>query len=121
MKGFLVKLSIFSFFVAAGGYCWNTFMPAYAIGAMWAVFAFFVLVTLVFHVLTMKFAEGDPQRFVRYYMASTAVRMLLSVTLILVYRFIDKEGVIPFAMAFMAHYFAFTIFEVGQLLKELKK
>jgi len=54
-------------------------------------------------------------------MGSTALRMMLCVTTVLVYRFIDKPTVIPFAIGFLAHYFLFTIFEVSVLLKHLKQ
>ncbi len=96
-------------------------MPEYFVQNAWIIPLFFTTITLVFHLLTMRSAKGDPQRFIRFYMGSTAIRMLLCIVVIVIYRFADKEGVLPFALAFMAQYIFFTIFEVSLLLKELRK
>ncbi len=87
----------------------------------WIIFGFFVIITAGFHFLTISASKGKPQAFIRFYMGSTGLRLMLYMMVIIVYRFYDKPTLIPFALGFMAHYFLFTIFEVPVLLKELKK
>jgi len=122
VKNFIIKLFVFSILIAAIDFCWIRFMPIVNhIPHVWFLLAFFVAVTFLFHLLTLNAAKGRPQNFIRYYMGSTALRMFIYILVILVYRFIDKPTVIPFALGFMAHYFAFTIFEVTVLLRQLKE
>ncbi len=122
MKPFIIKLALYSFLIALADYCWNNYMPsAYFIPKIWFILGFFVAVTIIFHFFTMVAAKGKPQNFIRFYMGSTALRMALCLIVIIVYRFIDKPTVIPFVLAFMVHYFLFTIFEVAAVLRFLRK
>ena len=121
MRSFVLKLLAFSIFIAAADYCWNRFVSQeYFVPHIWFIFSFFVGTTMLFHVVTMNVAKGKPQNFIRYYMGSTALRMALFVAVILVYRFMDKPTLIPFALGFLVHYFLFTIFEVIVLLQQLR-
>ncbi len=122
MRLFLIKLFIFSLSILLIDYYWNQTMPQeYKIPQIWFILGFFVALTLAFHLFSIRFSDGNPQQFIRFYMGSTALRMLLCISAIVAYRFIDKSTVIPFAMGFLVHYFLFTIFEVSSLLKQLKQ
>jgi len=122
IKQFIIKLFLFSFFISIIDFVWVKFLgETYPVPNIWSILTFFVLITLSFHVVTMNATKGKPQNFIRFYMGSTALRMALCVVVVLVYRFVDKPTVIPFSLAFLAHYFLFTIFEVTTLLKELKR
>ncbi len=122
MKNFFIKLFVFSALIAALDLCWIRFAPEKNhVPHIWIVLGFFVLMTALFHFLAIRASKGKPQGFIRYYMGSTALRLMLYIMLILIYRFYDKPTLIPFALGFMAHYFLFTLFEVPVLLGELKK
>jgi len=123
MKSFFIKLFLFSLLMAAADYCWQLFMSAqFPVKHLWYILAFFIAATSAFHFLTMNAARGAPKNFIRYYMSATGLRLLIYVAIILVYRLSEgKETTIPFAIAFMAHYFLFTAFEVVVLLKQLKE
>lgn len=123
MKIFFLKLFLFSLFIGAADYCWQKFMgEQFPVMHIWYIFAFFIAATSVFHFLTMNAAKGAPKNFIRFYMGATGLRLLIYVAIILVYRLSEgKETTIPFAIAFMVHYFLFTAFEVVVLLKQLKE
>lgn len=122
MRSFITKLSIYSLFIALADYSWNNFMPASnLVPNIWFIFSFFIILTIAFHFFIMKAATGRPQSFVTFYMGSTALRMILCLIVIVAYRFIDKPNIIPFAIAFILHYFLFTIFEVTTLLRQFRK
>ena len=122
MKQFLIKLIIFSLLISIIDLCWISFLgDIYPVPNLWYIFVFFVVTTAVFHLITINASKGKPQGFIRAYMGITLIKMALCVGVIITYRFIDKPTVIPFALAFLAHYFLFTIFEVTALLKQLKK
>ncbi len=122
MKQFIIKLALFSILIFIADYSWNAFMPeGYFIPKIWFIFGFFVCIIMVFHFFMVRAATGEPQKFIRFYMGSTALRMALCIIVIIVYRFIDKPTVIPFSLAFIVHYFLFTIFEVTSVLRHLRK
>lgn len=122
MKNFLVKLSLFSVLVFAIDLGWIHFAPLEKhVPHVWFMAGFFILITAVFHFLSVNASKGKPQAFIRFYMGSTALRLMLYMMIIVAYRFYDKPTLIPFAIGFMAHYFLFTVFEVPLLLKELRK
>ena len=121
MKSFLLKLFLFSLLMAGADYCWQQFMSEqFQVRHLWYILIFFIAATLVFHFLTLKAAAGAPKNFVRYYIGATGLRLLIYVAVIFIYRLSEgKEAAIPFAIAFMTHYFLFTVFEVVMLLKQL--
>jgi len=122
MKIFLIKLFLFTLLVSAINFCWIRFMPIEKhIPHVWLMILFFIVMTALFHFLSIQVSKGKPQGFIRFYMGSTALRFFLYIIVIVAYGFYDKPMLIPFAIGFMAHYFLFTIFEVSVLLKELNK
>lgn len=122
MKLFLIKLSLFSLVIGGCNFWFEHYAGApYAVKHLWTVFAFFVFTTALFHLIITKAAEGNAQRFIRKYMGITAFKLFLLITIVLAYLMVfGKRETIPFAIAFMAHYFLYTIFEVVVLLKGLK-
>lgn len=122
MKGFLIKLSLFTIVIAGLNFCWIQLAPAQNhIPYIGAMLGFFALTTLLFHYFSIQASKGRPQTFIQFYMGSTALRLFAYILIIVAYRFYDKSTVVPFALGFMAHYFLYTLFEVPLLLRELKK
>jgi hypothetical protein len=121
MKNFFIKLFLFSLFISLLDYCWIRFAPVEKhIPHIWLMIGFFTIVTTIFHILSLNESKGKPQAFIRFYMGSTLIRLMLYMLIIVAYRFYDKPTLTLFALGFMAHYFLFTVFEVPLLLKELK-
>jgi hypothetical protein len=122
MKRFLLSLTLFTILITGLNLCWLKFAPeTRQIPMNWAMILFFAAVTLLFHSISINASKGKPQAFIRFYMGSTAVRLMMYMFIIIAYRFYDKSTLIPFALGFMAHYFLFTLFEVPLLLQELRK
>ena len=120
MKAFFLKLIILSILLCIVDYCWNRFVPENIIPHPYAIVALIAAITLAFHYIMIKNADARPQIIVRYYMSGTVLRLFLYILILIGYRFIDKPTLIPFAVAFILHYFAFTIFEVSQLIKQFR-
>jgi hypothetical protein len=49
------------------------------------------------------------------------IRLFAYILILLLYRFIDKPTLVPFAIAFVLHYFLFTAFEVMALVRQFRK
>jgi hypothetical protein len=120
MRSFLLKLVIFSAIIFIADFFWNKFVPAYPIPHPEVIILVFFLITAFFHYVITKNKDARPQVIVRYYMSGTVLRLFIYMTILLLYRFIDKPTLIPFAIAFILHYFLFTAFEVMALMKQFK-
>ena len=120
MNTFVSRLVLFSLIVVVVDFGWNNFFPEKNIPDLAFIVTFFVASTYIFHQLSLNFSKKKPQAFIRFYMASTMIRMVLYVCIIAVYRFIDRSSVVNFAIGFFVHYILFTIFEIPLLLKQLK-
>jgi hypothetical protein len=120
MKIFLVRLIVFSSLIGVLDICWNRFVPVNQIPHLWSIILIFFSITALFHYVITKNKDARPQVIVRYYMSGTVLRLFLYIIILLLYRFIDKPTLIPFAIAFVLHYFLFTAFEVMALMKQFK-
>jgi hypothetical protein len=120
MKIFFVRLIAFSSLIGIVDICWNRFVPAYPVPHAWAIILIFFLITAVFHYVLTKNKDARPQVIVRYYMSGTVLRLFLYILILLLYRLIEKPTLVPFAVAFVLHYFLFTAFEVAALMKQFR-
>ncbi len=120
MKKFAFNLLLFTLIIFIADVAWNKLMPEQQIPSVPFIVTFFAVTTYLFHLLSVNYSRKKPQAFIRFYMAGTMLRMLIYVSIIAVYRFIDRSAIIVFAIAFFAHYICFTIFEIPTLLKQLR-
>ncbi len=116
------KLLLFSILLLVIALLWNHFLPE-NLHTLFAIYIliYFFLSTLIVHRLLIRANKKSPQNFVRTYMGSTGIRLLLNLLIIFVYILIDhnRETRIEFALSFLFFYFSFQIFEVSSLMKEL--
>lgn len=116
------KLALFSILLLIIVLLWDHFLPenlhsAYAI----YILIYFFVSTFFVHKLLIKANKKSPQNFIRTYMGSTGIRLLLNLLIIFVYILIDhnRAAKIVFALTFFFFYFSFQIFEVSYLMKEM--
>ena len=121
MKVFIIRLIVFSGLVGIVDFCWNRFVGTYLIPHPTAIILIFFVITAGFHYVITKNKEARPQVIVRYYMSGTVIRLFIYIIILLLYRFIEKATLVPFAIAFVLHYFLFTAFEVMALTKQFRQ
>ncbi|REJ80946.1 MAG: hypothetical protein DWQ44_04200 [Bacteroidetes bacterium] len=110
-------VSIFAAIILAG-----VLLPrGYVDSITWGILLYFLFTTLVFHVGLLRSSEGRPQVFVRYYMASTTLKLLLHMGVILIYSIFNKPDAMRFIITFLIFYIVFTAFEVGVVWKQFRK
>lgn len=116
------KIILFSFLLFLISFLWNHFLPenlhlVYVI----YILIYFAVSTFFVHLLLIQADKKSPQKFIRTYMGSTAIRLLLNLLAIFIYIMIDRNRSteITFALSFLFFYFSFQVFEVSSLLKEL--
>ena len=80
---------------------------------------FLAVVTSVVHLVLLKVSQGKPQRFIRVFMLSTMIKLLLYLIFILAVAFSYREQAAGLLIAFLAFYIGFTALEVIFLRKHL--
>ncbi|MBK7886404.1 MAG: hypothetical protein IPJ86_03605 [Bacteroidetes bacterium] len=117
MKNFLLKLILLTSLTSGIYYFMGNYIPAkwYYAEFLWLP-CFIAIVTAILHWGLVK-RSGDSKKFIRYYMGSTGLKLFIYLTIIIVFAFINKPMVIPFALSFFFFYFSFTVFEVAEAYK----
>lgn len=87
----------------------------------WGLYAYFCLLTILFHLGIVRSTKSRPQVFVRYYMAGTTIKLLFHMGIIVVYSLFHRNMAIQFILTFMTLYFLFTVFEVMAVFRQVKK
>ncbi|WP_460615014.1 MULTISPECIES: hypothetical protein [Hymenobacter] len=87
-------------------------------------FSFFALLTLLTYWITAKIVKANAQNFMVAYFGSMVARLLLSLTVVLVYLFLgggrEGDGQWAFLGSFFLLYFLFAGFEVWSVLSNLR-
>ena len=114
---FFTKLALFSAVVgliigALQYYAGDQLLHAY----VWYLLGFMIAVTATAYYVTRLGVNYDPDNFQLYHFASMGFRMLLSIFVIFLYIYFNKEGRLQFVFNFFALYFVFTAFEIYSLL-----
>ena len=68
----------------------------------------------------MRLAKSKGNESIRFFMASTAFKLFLMLTVIVSYMFLNPDTAIPFAVSFLMAYFLFMIFDVAKAYKLMK-
>ena len=125
MKGsqkFLIAVVIVTALCAFFQVMWNTQAPeAYRFTPGYVMLGFFSVTVTLIHLFLMSAANGDGQAFVRKYLASTVLKFMfyiLMLVFVLVLSKLDKRVLI---IHFLFYYIVFTVLEVGFLYTELEK
>jgi L-asparagine transporter-like permease len=119
---FIIKLLLFSVFVAGAILAWKHYGPApYQTSTAWFSFAYFLLLTAGLHYILNSSSKGDPKKFVQSYMLATTLKLFASLAVVVIGMLINRAGAAPFAVTFLVLYFAFSIFEITVLMRDLKR
>lgn len=88
----------------------------------WVMIAYFFGITVISHKIMEKgTASKDPIDSYNATMGTTAIRLFLSLAVVLIYISMFKENKYNFAFTFFILYFLFTAFEIKTLLSKLRK
>lgn len=84
----------------------------------WKIAVFFYLLFAAIHFLRLRQSTGSGS--IRFFMASTTIKMFLLLIILTIYFFINRQNAIPFAISFLIAYFLFMIFDVAKSYKLMK-
>ncbi len=117
MKKYLINLLIIVAAVAAIIVLLGSKLADWQQTLCWYVLGYFVIVTAISHIGLERTTKARPQVFVRYYMASTSIRLLAHLIVIISYAALNSSNARFFIIIFMIMYFAFTVFEVVYVMR----
>ncbi|MBK7853289.1 MAG: hypothetical protein IPJ66_19740 [Bacteroidetes bacterium] len=113
MKRYLQQFGLFAALIAITMWLTGTLIfPEQVNGTSWAIYFYFVAVTVLFHFGLLRSSEGRPQVFVRYYIGTTTFKLMLHLGILVLYTLFNKQDAMRFIFTFMIFYFLFTAFEV---------
>lgn len=81
---------------------------------------FFFLSSVAMHGIVRAASKDNPKRFPTYFMGITGLKMFVYLIVIGLYALLLRDMAIPFTLAFMFFYLAFTTLEVASFLAEAK-
>ncbi len=88
--------------------------------AFWGFIPFFYTVVLVSRWLMYKLSGGSAKKFSMVYVQLTVFRFLLYIAVLLLYAFNFPEDAKTFIITFFVFYFAYTLFEISNLYRDIK-
>jgi hypothetical protein len=116
---FMIYLAGVALATGAGYWFLSTkFPPHLSYHSYIYILIFFTVLTAIFHSGLAHTAKSGTKNFIRFYMAATAVKLLLYIAVIAIYAVINKPGAMAFALCFLLHYCAFTVFEVSMAYRQ---
>ncbi len=126
MTAGLKKFIFFSFFISLLCFGLSTLLFNFCCGqyyfkALPLLPLYFFLLYAITHYLLLKKADAKFGKFSAMFILMTGIKMILNITIIVIYVFQDKTRAIPFLIVFICYYIIFTIFEVVSLLNYFKK
>ncbi|WP_317896533.1 hypothetical protein [Aurantibacillus circumpalustris] len=80
--------------------------------------SFFTLIGFILNIIYAQ--KAGTKIFTQLLLVAIVIKLLLGLTGVIVYSFIDKPGFFSFSIQFILHYILFTIFEIRYLLFLIK-
>ena len=84
------------------------------------LFVFYYACSLISYIILDRSIRKKINRFVSVFMLATAVKLLLYVSVMIIYAFINRKDAIPFLLNFFVLYLVYTVFEVIQIISLTK-
>ncbi len=113
-NAFLAKLIIFSIIVAILFFFLEPhFTGKSAYPNHYYIQLFIMVITWVIHLGLMRAGERSDAAFIRFFMGATGMKLLLFLSIMMVYGLLNKEQAFGFILHFFIYYLLYTTFEVA--------
>ena len=121
---FVLSLSVFSLvIILAGLVIFNYLLTENTLTTFSFVFAclLFHVVILIVHYVLLKSSEQRAQNFVRNFIATTFLKLLTYLLILVIFIVLNRENVKAFIITFLILYLSYTVFETIAIIKFFKK
>ena len=117
MKNYLISFAILIISVVAVFFFIHSRLADWQQTIVLCILGYFAVITFFSHLGLENATRKRPQVFVRYYMASTSIRLLAHLIVIVSYSVLNQGNARFFIIVFMIMYFVFTVYEVVYVMK----
>lgn len=121
MNKYLTQFFLFIILVAGGILLYKKMYVPADLNITWYLYAYFCIITLLFHYGIVATTKARPQVFIRYYMAATTIKLLLHLGIIIWYSFVNRPMATRFILTFMIIYVLFTVFEIIAVWRQMRR
>ena len=90
----------------------------YFVPQVWLILVYFMLISVVFHLILLRKQKDDPKKYIRAFMAGTTIRLFIHIIVLLIMALTFRDKAIPLIITFFSCYLLFTVFEVTVQMKK---
>ena len=121
-RKFVIKIGLFTLaIIIISAVLFLTILNKFYLAVFPIQLLLIAVVTTIGHLWVIRAADQNPMKFTTAFMASVTLKLLVYLFFMLIYLLFDHTQVISFMLTFIVLYISFTIFEVIQVLKFIKK
>ena len=121
-RQFIVKILIFTLLIyAIATVLFHTVLTRWYFAPYPYLLLLVATITTIGHLWILKASAQNTRRFTTAYMASVTLKLIAYIAFMLIYLLIDRTQVITFVLTFITLYLTYTIFEVVNVLKFIRK
>ena len=121
-KKFIVKICLFTLIIfLIGTALFATLLKSFYLSVFPYQILLIATVTTIGHLWVIRASEQNTMKFTTAFMGSATLKLIVYLFFMLIYLWIDRSKVIPFVLTFMILYLIYTVFEVAEVLRFIKK
>lgn len=121
LQKFSKQLILISLITVALTFGLTYVIPENFISNSWPFIAgFFFAISLLVHRFLLKKSGGKHTKFVNAFLLTTTIKLLLFLTIIVIYVLLNRDDAIGFIFTFFTYYLIYTSFEIVSILKYLR-
>jgi hypothetical protein len=121
-RKFIVKTCLFTFFIfLIAAALFSTVLKTFYFTAFTYQLLLIATVTTLGHLWVIRASAQNTIKFTTAFMGSATLKLMVYLFFMLIYLWFDRSHVIPFVLTFMILYLIFTVFEVLEVLRFIKK
>jgi hypothetical protein len=118
----LLRYLIVSLVLSAGLFGFNVKFPQWSLGMDgWILLFSLIIIYAASHFFIASAPDQKPAVFIRRFMASTTLRFLLFMSILVGYSFLNRDQAVPFILHFLIIYLILTIVEVASFFRHFRK
>ncbi len=119
---FIIKICLFTIVIfAVTAALFATILKDFYLSVYPYQILLIAIVTTIGHLWIIHASEQNTMKFTTAFMGSVTLKLMVYLFFMLIYLWIDRSQVVPFVLTFMILYLIFTVFEVSEVLRFIKK
>jgi hypothetical protein len=118
---FIKKLALYTLIVGLIAFIAAFYLPdKFVSPALLYIVIFFFVISALTYYLAIKAFSHKTSRYANFFMITVFAKLMLYVTIIIIYAFVNAGDIVSFILTFFIVYFLFTIFETVEIFKAQK-